>query len=276
MPPSEPNTPRLYCSEINVLKLLIENSLEGVFMSGHSKWSQIKRQKGVADVKRGAAFTKAANAITIAAKQAGGSPDTNFKLRLTIDAARRINMPKENIERAIARGAGGREGLDLEEITYEGFGPAGVALIVEAVTDNRSRTTQEVRSIFERSGGNLSSPGAVSHLFTPTGEITVNTKTADSDRVLLAAAEAGADDIETGREEATVYTTPISVEKVKEGLTREGFEIVEAKISRKPISIVKINDENIAASVLSLVSKLDDLDDVQRVDANFDISEDVI
>lgn len=245
-------------------------------MSGHSKWSQIKRQKGVADVKRGAAFTKAANAITIAAKQAGGNPDTNFKLRLTIDAARRINMPKENIERAIARGSGGKEGLTLEEITYEGFGPAGVALMVEAVTDNRSRTTQEVRSIFERGGGNLSSPGAVSHLFTSTGEVTINMKVADPDQVLLAAAEAGADDIETGQEESIIYCQPASIEKVKEELNKAGFEVVEAKISKKPNSLVSISDEKTAEKVLSLVSKLEDLDDVHRVDVNFDMPEEIL
>jgi len=247
-------------------------------MSGHSKWSQIKRQKGVADARRGQAFTKAANAITISAKAGGGNPETNFKLRLAVEAARTINMPKENIERAIARGVGGaKEGYQLAEITYEGFGPAGVGILVEAVTDNRLRTAQEVRSVFERTGGRLSGAGSVDHLFKPIGEIVVRSQgELDSDQLLLLAAEAGAEDIESDENEAIVYCQIADLEKVKEALAASGLEIIEARISRGPASLVRISDEKDAAAILSLVNKLDDLPDVQKVYANFDIPEELL
>jgi YebC/PmpR family DNA-binding regulatory protein len=247
-------------------------------MSGHSKWSTIKRQKGVTDARRGAAFTKAANAITVAAREGGGSPNTNFKLRLAIEAARKVNMPKDNIEKAIARGSGdAKEGKRLEKVTYEGFGPGGIGILLEAVTDNRQRTAQEVRSTFERSGGRLSGPGSVAYLFSPTGEIAVQlSEGTDSDQVLLAAADAGAEDVDTDKNEAIVYCRPSDLEKVKENLAQRNLEIVETRTSRKPISIIKINDEKVASSVLSLVNKLDDLPDVQKVYANFDIPEEIL
>ena len=247
-------------------------------MSGHSKWSTIKRQKGATDARRGAAFTKAANAITLAAREGGGDPETNFKLRLAVEAAKRTNMPKENIERAIKRAAGdGKEGQRLEEIVYEGFGPAGVGIVLEAATDNKQRTAQEVRSSFERSGGKLSGPGSVSHLFNPVGEIVV--RFADSfgeDRIVLTAADAGADDVETEKNEAIVYCKVKDLAEVKSKLEESSLEIIETKLSRKPLSVVKINDEQQASSILSLVNKLDDLADVQKVYANFDIPEEII
>ncbi len=247
-------------------------------MSGHSKWSTIKRQKGAADAKRGAAFTKAANAITIAAKEGGDSPETNFKLRLTIEAARALNMPKENIERAISRGTGGsKDASGLEEVTYEGFGPAGVSVMVEAVTDKKTRTAQEVRSAFDRSGGTLSGLGSVSHNFKPVGEIVIKLKEGcDPDEVLLAAADAGAQDIETMEKEAIVYSNPADVEKVKNELVNQGFEVEEAIVSRKPTTTVEINDEKQLSSVLSLISKLEDLEDVQKVYSNFDAKQDLL
>jgi len=239
-------------------------------MSGHSKWSTIKRQKGVTDARRGAAFTKAANAITIAAREGGGNPEMNFKLRLTIDAARAINMPKDNIDRAVARGTGAsKDGASLEQVTYEGYGPAGVAIMVEAVTDNRSRTAQEVRSAFERSGGRLSGPGSVAHSFRPVGQIVV--KSPDADTVLTAAAEAGAEDIESDTEETIVYCEPNKLESVKQALEGGGLEVINSELSKKPTTNVNIADEGQANSILSLVSKLEDLDDVQKVYANFDI-----
>jgi YebC/PmpR family DNA-binding regulatory protein len=247
-------------------------------MSGHSKWSTIKRQKGVADARRGSAFTKATNAIIIAARGGGGSPDTNFKLRLAIEAAKRINMPKENIERAINRATGeGKESKALEEITYEGFGPAGVGIIVEVVTENRQRTAQELRSIFERSSGRLAGPGSVAHLFTPVGEVVVRfAKDLSPDDVILLAADAGADDVETDKNEAIVYCPVADLEKVKNNLNKHSLEIVETRISRKPNSTVKISDEKQAAGVLSLANKLDDLQEVQKVDANFDIPDEIL
>ncbi|MCH7541327.1 YebC/PmpR family DNA-binding transcriptional regulator [Patescibacteria group bacterium] len=247
-------------------------------MSGHSKWSTIKRQKGVTDARRGAAFTKAANAVTVAAKDGGGDPETNFKLRLVIDAAKQVNMPKENIERAIKRATGeGREGQKLEEIVYEGFGPAGVGIMVEVVTDNKQRTAQEVRSTFERNGGRLSGPGSVSYLFNPIGEIVVRFgDDVGTDQMMLTAAESGAEDVETDKEQATIYCRVEDLEKVKNNLNKHGLEVIETRISRRPSSVVKIVDDKQASSILSLVNKLDDLADAQRVYANFDLPEEIL
>lgn len=247
-------------------------------MSGHSKWSTIKRQKGVTDARRGAAFTKATNAITVAAREGGGNSDANFKLRLAIEAARKVNMPKGNIEKAIAKGSGDtKEGKKLEKVTYEGFGSGGIGILVEVVTDNRQRTAQEVRSAFERNGGTLAGPGSVAHLFSPTGEIAIQLKEGvDSDQVLSAAADVGAEDVDSDKNEAIVYCRPSDLEKVKENLTSKGLEIIEARISRKPGSLIKITDEKGASSVLSLVNKLDDLADVQKVYANFDIPDEIL
>ena len=248
-------------------------------MSGHSKWSTIKRQKGVTDAKRGAAFTKVANVITIAAREGGDSPDTNFKLRLAMEDAKRINMPKANIEKAIARGVGkGGEGVRLEEITYEGFGPEGVAILLTAVTDNKQRTVQEVRSTFDRAGGRLGGPGSVAYLFDQTAEIDVKMQEKkDPDHILLAAAEAGADDVEvTEGEEGIVYCKVNNLEKVKSGLERQGLKITNTQISQKPKNLIKIEDSTKAEKVLDLMDKLDGISDVQKVYANFDIPEDVI
>ncbi len=247
-------------------------------MSGHSKWSTIKRQKGATDAKRGAAFTKAANAIIVAAREGGGNPDMNFKLRLTIEAARALNMPKDNIERAIARGTGAnRDGVVLEEVTYEGFGPSGVAVMVDAVTDKKTRTAQEVRSAFDRAGGTFAGPGSVSHLFKPTGELLVKLKQGmDADSVLLAAADAGASDLDTMEGEAIIYSDPSDVEKVRVALTDQGFEVEEASISRKPLTTVAIEDEGKLSSILNLMNKLEELDDVQKVYSNFDAKEELL
>ena len=247
-------------------------------MSGHSKWSTIKRQKGVTDARRGAVFTKAANAIAIAAKEGGGNPDTNFKLRLAIEAAKRLNTPKSNIEKAIARGSGTlKEKVSLEEVTYEGFAPCGVGVMVEAVTSNKQRTAQEVRSAFERNGGTLSGPGSVAHLFSQVGEITIKLEeNTDADQLFLVAADAGAEDIETDQKEATIYSKISLLEKVKNAVAASGFEVIETKISRKPVSVIKISDEKTASSILSLVNKLDDLADVQKVYANFDVPDEIL
>lgn len=247
-------------------------------MSGHSKWSTIKRQKGATDAKRGAAFTKMANAITITAREGGGNPESNFKLRLAMEEAKKINMPKENVERAISRGTGqDKEAVNIEEIIYEGFGPEGIGVVVEAVTDNRQRTVQEVRSTFDRNGGNLGGPGSVAHLFKPIGEIIVTfNKDLDPDDLFLKAADAGADDVETGTNEATIYCDINNLESVKNNLSGQGLEIEQARVSRKPATVVKITDEKKAEAVLNLVNKLDDLEDVQKVYSNFDIAEDIL
>lgn len=247
-------------------------------MSGHSKWSTIKRQKGITDTRRGAAFTKAANAITIAARSGGGDPESNFKLRLAIEAAKAINMPKDNIERAINRAIGGGKDVKIiEEITYEGFGPAGVGVLVEVATDNRQRTAQEIRNVFERGGGRLSGPGSVAHLFSPIGEIVIQiSNETDEDQLLMDAAESGADDVEIDKDEATIFCRVSVLENVKSNLSKRGVRVSETRISRRPNSAVKIMDEKEAEKILSLVNKLDDLADVQKVYANFDIPEDTI
>jgi YebC/PmpR family DNA-binding regulatory protein len=246
-------------------------------MSGHSKWSTIKRQKGVTDAKRGAAFTKVANAITIAARSGGESPETNFKLRLSIEDAKRINMPKGNIEKAIARGVGkAGEGAKLEELTYEGFGPGGVAILVSVVTDNRLRAAQEVRSVFERSGGSLAGPGSVSYLFSSTAQIAIDTKGEDPDEIVLVAADSGADDVDVEEGMGIVYCRPESLEKIKKELEGKNLKTTGTELSMKPKNTVKIEDKEKAAKVLDLMEKLDGLSDVQKVYANFDIPDEIL
>jgi len=245
-------------------------------MSGHSKWSTIKRQKGANDAKRGQAFTKAGRLITIAAREGGGNPDGNFKLRLAMEAARAINMPKENIERAIARGAGGDGSKPLEEAVYEGYGPAGIALLIEVVTDNKMRSAGELRSILDRAGGSLAGQGAVAFLFNSKGVIEVDATLKDADELLLNAADAGADDVEVEEGVALVYTKPEVVDKVKGALEQAGYSVKNSEISKEASTTVKITDEGQAEKVLSLIEKLEDLDDVQKVYSNFDIDTEVM
>ena len=247
-------------------------------MSGHSKWSTIKRQKGVTDVKRGAVFTRVSNAVTLAAREGGDSLETNFKLRLAIDEAKRLNMPKENIRRAINRGVGkGGEGVKLEEIIYEGFGPGGIAVLIFVVTDSRQRSAQEIRSIFDRSGGTLSGPGSVSYLFSQFAQIDVRLKNDNGpDEMLLAAADAGAEDVEVFGDNALVYCEPSELEKVMKALEEKGMEIVGTQLSMKPKNTIKIEESDKAKKILDLMEKLDDLSDVQKVYANFDIPEKIL
>jgi len=243
-------------------------------MSGHSKWSTIKRQKGANDAKRGQAFTKAGNAITVAAREGGGNTETNFKLRLAVDAARAVNMPKENIERAIARASGAGDGKALEEVVYEGYGPSGVAVMIEAVTDNKVRTASEVRSVLERSGGSLAGPGSVAFLFKSVAALDVKGKNADE--IMLAAAEAGADDVEESGEVVTVYTSQDELERIKKALTEQGLEIARWEVTKEASSQVKIEERGKAESVINLVNKLEEVVDVQKVYANFDIEEKIL
>ncbi len=235
-------------------------------MSGHSKWAQIKRQKGANDVKRGAAFTKLSKGITIAVLQGGGigDPNQNFRLRLAVDAARGANMPKENIERAIER-AMGKQGEQLEEVVYEGFGPSGVAIVVEAATDNKNRTSGDVQNIFNKNGGNMGQPGSVAYLFTQVGEIIVKKNSKNLDEIFMDAADAGAEDIEEEEnDEVYIYTQPTVLGKVRDTLTEKGYTIVEAQTIRKPTMPAELSDEA-AEKVLAFVEKLEALDDVQKV-----------
>jgi YebC/PmpR family DNA-binding regulatory protein len=245
-------------------------------MSGHSKWSTIKRQKGATDAKRGALFTKVAREISVAARQGGGDPDANYRLRLAIEKARSVNMPSDNIKRTIDKATGGGEAEQYEEIVYEGYGPGGVAVLVEAQTDNRNRTAAEVRSMFTKSGGQLAGSGAVAWQFEPRGLITVPRSGAlDADEVALAAIDAGAEDVDTDGDEAIeVYTSPGDLETIRKALESAGVPVESAESAMIAKQTVEL-DASKARQALRLVELLEDLDDVSRVTANFDIPEEV-
>jgi YebC/PmpR family DNA-binding regulatory protein len=244
-------------------------------MSGHSKWSTIKRQKGANDAKRGALFTKVAREISVAARQGGGDPDANYRLRLAIEKARSVNMPADNIKRTIEKATGGGDAEQFEEIVYEGYGPGGVAVLVEAATDNRNRTAAEVRSIFTKTGGQLAGSGAVAWQFEPRGLITVPRNGIDADEVALAAIDAGAEDVDTDDDSAIeIYTDPGALEGVRQALESGGVAIDSAESTMIAKNTVELDSAK-ARQALRLVELLEDLDDVQRVTANFDIPEDV-
>jgi YebC/PmpR family DNA-binding regulatory protein len=245
-------------------------------MSGHSKWSTIKRAKGITDAKRSAVFTKVAREISVAARQGGGDPDANYRLRLAIEKARSVNMPADNIKRTIDKATGGGEAEQFEEIVYEGYGPGGVAVLVEAATDNRNRTAAEVRSIFTKTGGQLAGSGAVAWQFEPRGLIAVvRDGTVDPDEVALAAIDAGAEDVDTDSEDQVdIYTSPADLEAVRKALESAGVPVDSAESTMVAKQTVEL-DSHKARQALRLVELLEDLDDVQRVTANFDIPEDV-
>ncbi|MBI3522384.1 MAG: YebC/PmpR family DNA-binding transcriptional regulator [Chloroflexi bacterium] len=244
-------------------------------MSGHSKWSQIKRQKGAADVKKGTVFTKMAREIMLAAREGGGDPDANFRLRLAMDRARAVNMPAANVQRAIDRAVGAGDGAQLESITYEGYGPGGVSVMVEAATDNRNRTASEVRAAFTRHNGKLGESGSVQWLFEQKGIIEIDASGKDPDEIALVAIDAGADDVETDGDLVTVYTSPSTFERVKAALDKAGYTSASAEISMRPTNTVRLEGGQ-AQTVLRLVEALEDLDDVQKVHANFDVPEEVL
>src|SRR5512146_2129585 len=243
-------------------------------MSGHSKWSTIKRQKGVTDAKRGALFTKVAREISVAARQGGGDPDANYRLRLAIEKARSVNMPADNIKRTIDKATGGGDAEQFEEIVYEGYGPGGVAVLVETQTDNRNRTAAEVRSIFAKAGGQLAGSGAVAWQFEPRGLISVTANGRDPDEVALTAIDAGAEDVEETGDRIEVYTTPGDLERVRKSLDAAGLPVESAESAMVAKNTVEVDGQR-ARQNLRLVESLEELDDVQRVTANFDIPEDV-
>ncbi len=246
-------------------------------MSGHSKWSTIKRQKGVNDAKRGQAFTKMGMAIAIATREGGGGdPSSNFKLRLMMDQARAINMPKENVQRAIDRGLGKGGAAAIETVVYEGYGPQKVALIVVAATDNKNRTTPVVRSTIEKGGGTFATPGAVDWAFADMGLITIEKGGKLLDELFDLAAEAGAEDIEDAGDMVEVYTKPTDVENVKHALVEKGLTVHSFEIFKKPTTLVEIKDAETAKKVLALIEKIEDLDDVQKVYSNFDIPDNLL
>ncbi len=241
-------------------------------MAGHSKWAQIKRKKAAQDQKRGKVFTKLIREIMIAARLGGGNPENNPRLRAAIAAAKAENMPKENIERAIKKGIGELEGSRLEEVVYEGYGPGGVAVLIEAMTDNRNRTTAEIRHIFARVGGNLGATGCVSWLFHKKGIISVKKGEVPEERLMEVATEAGAEDIKEGESDYEILTAPEDFEKVLEALKAANIPYQSAEITMYPQTTVKLEGKE-AEQMLKLMELLEDHDDVQRVYANFDISE---
>ncbi len=240
-------------------------------MSGHSKWSQIKRQKGAADAKRGAVFTKLGREIVVAARQGGGDPAANFRLRLAIQRARDANMPADTIERAIKRAVGSGEAENLDEVTYEGYGPGGIAILVEAMTDNRNRTAASIRSIFDRGGGNLGESGSVAWQFKARGVITVNAQD-NEEEVELAAIDAGAVDVQSDGGEVQIYTERDDLEAVRRTLSESGFEVTSAELTMVPDVTIDL-DEQKSVTALKLLDKLENDDDVQKVYTNAEFAE---
>jgi YebC/PmpR family DNA-binding regulatory protein len=243
-------------------------------MSGHSKWSQIKRDKGANDVKRGAIFTKMGREISVAARAGGADMDGNFRLRLAVERARAINMPLDTIKRAIEKATGGDDGAQYEEITYEGYGPGGVAMIVETATNNKNRTAADVRSILVKAGGQLAVSGSVAWQFEQRGVILLASG-GDPDELSLIAIDSGADDVDASADQVEVYTNATELETVRHSLEAAGVKIESAEISMIAKNTVEL-DESKARQALRLIDLLEDLEDVQRVTANFEIPEAVM
>ena len=241
-------------------------------MSGHSKWSSIKHQKGVTDARRGQLFTKLTKEIIVAVRQGGSNPEANFRLRLAIQKARDSNMPMENIERAIKRGSGTLEGAILVELVLEGYGPSGVAILVQALSDNRNRTLQDVRNTFSRSGGSLGESGCVAWLFESKGLITVEIKDSDAEELALQAIDAGAEDVNIDNDPIEIYTRPDELEAVRAALEQQNLPIASADLSMIPKTMVEV-EEKAALQALKLLDKLEGLDDVQHVFSNIDFSD---
>jgi YebC/PmpR family DNA-binding regulatory protein len=240
-------------------------------MSGHSKWATIRRQKAATDAKRGAIFTKLGNAIAVAAR-GGADPDTNFALRLAIDKAKTANMPTVNIQRSVDRGAGKLGGAVIEEVTYEGYGPGGIAVIVECATDNKNRTYPEVRLAFTKNGGHMAEPGSVAFQFSRKGIVRAGFE-GDADEALLAAIDAGAEDAEIEGGEVVIYTDPKQLAAVRDALAPAGLTVKETELSFVPNTTVEITNPDVARKAMNLMDALDSLDDVSNVHSNFDIKE---
>jgi YebC/PmpR family DNA-binding regulatory protein len=246
-------------------------------LSGHSKWSSIKHKKGAADAKRGQLFSKLSRAILVAAKEGGADPGNNLALQNAIEKARSYSMPKDNIDRAIAKGSGSDADADaFETIVYEGYGPEGVALIVEALTDNRNRTAADVRHLFAKYGGNLGATGAVAWQFERQGVVEVTADGADEEDLLLVAADAGADDVQPDGSTFRIISPPEALSSVRAAVEQAGFSVESAELELVPKTTVSIDDETKARQVMRLVDALEENDDVQDVYANFDIPEQVL
>ena len=245
-------------------------------MSGHSKWSQIKRQKGVTDAKRGQVFTKLGRELAVAVREGGAKPDANPRLRLAIERARVANMPIDTIDRAIKRAAGSGDAAALEQIVYEGYGPGGAAILVEVLTDNRKRAVAEVRSVLTRAGGNLGEAGCVAWMFDQRGVLTIETAAEDAEEVELWAIDAGAEDVRVDDNVVEVYTAPAELEAVRASVTdQHRLNIINAEIAMLPRTSLPLDPKE-AGATLRLMERLEDLDDVQKVYTNLEISEEAL
>ena len=245
-------------------------------MSGHSKWHNIRLRKGKQDAERGKIFTKLAREIIVAAKAGGGNPEANIRLRLAIQKARENSMPADNIKRAIQRGTGELEGVNYEEITYEGYGVAGVAVLAQCLTDNRNRTVADLRNIFSKCGGNLGESGSVAWMFDQKGMVTIPAENTDEDAVMMATLDAGAGDIRTEGDTIEVVCKPEDLQAVREALNNAGITYTEADVSMIPKTTVRVEDSKEASQIIRLVEMLEDHDDVQNVFSNFDIPEEIM
>jgi YebC/PmpR family DNA-binding regulatory protein len=245
-------------------------------MSGHSKWSTIKRKKGAVDAKRGKIFSRLTKEITVSARLGGGDPDGNPRLRAAIAAAKQENMPKDNIQRAINKGTGEGGGSNLEEVIYEGYGPEGVAIMVDSLTDNKNRTVSDLRHLFTKYGGSMGEPGCVAWMFDNKGVIVFDQDAVKEDELFEAALESGAEDLQTTESQFEVLTDPTTFLEVKEELESRGFEPALAELQLRPKTTVAIEEENRAQTILRLVESLEDHDDVNNVFANFDIPDRIL
>jgi len=241
-------------------------------MSGHSKWASIKRSKGKADAARGKLFSRLIKEITVAAKLGGGDPEGNPRLRTAINTARNSNMPNKNIENAILKGTGQIDGISYEEATFEAYGPGGVAIVIECLTDNRNRTVSEVRHAITKAGGNLGAANSVMWMFHSKGSIHVAREAADEEKLMEIALDAGADDMTEAGSEFEITTSPEAFDKVKAAVEKASIAVVSAELTKVPENTIKVTGEN-AARILKLINALDDLDDTQSVYSNFDISD---
>lgn len=244
-------------------------------MSGHSKWASIKHKKGALDAKRGKLFSRLAKEITVSAKIGGGDVDMNPRLRVSVNKAKAVNMPADNIDRAIKKGTGELPGVTYEEVSYEGYGPKGVAVIVEVLTDNKNRTAAEIRNMFAKKGGNMAGSGSVNWMFAKKGLIFVKASDADEDKVMTVALEAGAEDMQVDSDIYEIVTSVLDHEKVKDAIVAAGITVDSSEITMIPSSVVKLEGQE-AKGVLNLVEALEDHDDVQNVYANFDIPDDIL
>jgi len=244
-------------------------------MSGHSKWASIKHKKAAVDAKRGRLFSKLIREITVAAKDGGGNPDTNPRLRTAIDRAKDANMPLDNIDKAIKKGTGELPGVTYESCIFEGYGPGGIAILVETLTDNKNRTTAEVRNIFSKKGGNMAGGGSVAWIFTPKGYVLIDKSQIGEEELFSVAVDAGAEDIKTGEKNYEVFCDQKDFESVKEALKNKGIQWEDAELTMVPNSTIKLAGTE-AKQILGLVESLEEHDDVQKVYANFDIPDEIL